>query len=257
MQPASQFEVLRDAARSAAPDHYLSALLAPRHARDDLIVLAAFLGETARIPGIVTEPMMGEIRLQWWRDALADGMASGSSGHPVADALVEMIGRRRLDMQDFISVLDARSSELEAGPTRRDLDLTRFLADTDGTAFRLASEIIEVADRALVAPLFAAAGEAYGLARLLAVSRAKADPGEMFGTRASHLHERARAKYAETRQLSQAAPRGVIAAILPVALVGPYLRGFEDVDHQERRRPTLSPLARVTRLWLAHIMGRV
>ena len=59
-------------ARSGEPDRYLAALLAPPAARADLLALAAFASELARVPSLVTrEPTMGEIRLQWWRDALA------------------------------------------------------------------------------------------------------------------------------------------------------------------------------------------
>lgn len=258
MQPAEQFDAVRDAARSAAPDHYLSALLAPRHARDDLIVLTAFLGETARIPHLVTEPALGEIRLQWWRDALASGGAGRRSGHPVADALIEMIGRRRLSIDDFKSVLDVRSAEIEAGPSFRDVDLAKYFAGAEGTAFRLAAQVIGLPEGVATRPLLVAAGEAYGLARLLAVTRAEAGANELFGRQLLDLHAHAQAKFAETRQLARDAPHGSIAAILPVALVGPYLRVFEGIGHhQERRLPTLSPLTRVTRLWLAHITGRV
>lgn len=240
-----------------APDHYLSALLAPRHARDDLIVLAAFLGETARIPHLVSEPTLGEIRLQWWRDALVSGAAGNKSGHPVADALVEMLGRRHLDTAEFDAVLDARSAEIEGGPAYEGVDLTKFLADTDAAAFRLAARIIGFPEPALLAPLLAAAGEAYGLARLLALTSSETGASRLFGLELSDLGARAGVKYAETRGLARDAPRGSIAAILPVALVGPYLRVFEEGSLEARRFPTLSPLTRVTRLWLAHIMGRV
>ena len=59
-------------ARSGEPDRYLAALLAPPAARDALLALAAFSSELARVPRArPREPAMGEIRLQWWRDALA------------------------------------------------------------------------------------------------------------------------------------------------------------------------------------------
>ena len=62
--PEADLAAVREAARSLEPDRYLSALLAPLAAREDLITLAAFLGEAARVPAIVSEPMIGEIRLQ-------------------------------------------------------------------------------------------------------------------------------------------------------------------------------------------------
>lgn len=62
---------VRDTARTYAPDRYLAALLAPKSYRDDLIILAAFLGEMERIPKIVREPALGEIRLQHNRGGTA------------------------------------------------------------------------------------------------------------------------------------------------------------------------------------------
>ena len=62
---------VRDAARAYDRDRYLSALLAPSRARDDLVVLAAYLGEIQRVPLMIREALAGEIRLQWWRDALS------------------------------------------------------------------------------------------------------------------------------------------------------------------------------------------
>ena len=90
MQPASQPMPVRERRPSAAPDHYLVGAACAAARAHDLIVLAAFCGETcAAFQVVVTEPMLGEIRLQWWRDALANDAAARRSGHPVADALVE------------------------------------------------------------------------------------------------------------------------------------------------------------------------
>ena len=82
---ASEREAVRAAARELDYDRYLAALLAPRRARDDLMALAAFHGEIARIPLTVREPAIGDIRLQWWRDALRTP-AGTATGNPVADA---------------------------------------------------------------------------------------------------------------------------------------------------------------------------
>src|SRR5207244_2038693 len=70
---------VEDAARANAFDRYLAARLAPRAARRDLIALAAFVGDTARIAATASEPLIGEIRLQWWRDVLEPGPAEGEA----------------------------------------------------------------------------------------------------------------------------------------------------------------------------------
>ncbi|MEL6873575.1 MAG: squalene/phytoene synthase family protein, partial [Pseudomonadota bacterium] len=61
------------AARAFERDRYLTALRVQGDARGDLLTLAAFFAELQRIPAFVNEPMMGEIRFQWWRDAVVSG----------------------------------------------------------------------------------------------------------------------------------------------------------------------------------------
>ena len=105
--------VVREAARRTEPDRYLAALLAPRATGSDLIPLAAFVGDLARISYAVSEPIMGELRLQWWRDALVNlrnGMATGS---PIADSVGGVMRSRGLPEALFMSIIDARSQDLD------------------------------------------------------------------------------------------------------------------------------------------------
>ena len=70
--------------REGDRDRYLCALLAPDQARGSLASLYAFNLELARVRELVSEPMLGEVRMQWWKDLL-DGETHGdASGHPVA-----------------------------------------------------------------------------------------------------------------------------------------------------------------------------
>ena len=64
-------------ARIHDPDRALSALFAPEPARGALLALLAFNAEIERVPRMVREPILGQIRLQWWRDALAAQRSSG------------------------------------------------------------------------------------------------------------------------------------------------------------------------------------
>ena len=71
MHEAERGDTVRRIARSGDPDRALAALFAPRETRADLLALYAFNVELARIAEQVTEPELGAIRLQWWREALA------------------------------------------------------------------------------------------------------------------------------------------------------------------------------------------
>ena len=58
---------------------YLSSLFAPDERREDLFALYAFNLEVAKTAEVVSEPMLGQIRLQWWREAIAPTQRTGSS----------------------------------------------------------------------------------------------------------------------------------------------------------------------------------
>jgi phytoene synthase len=82
--------------RESDPDRYYAALFAPATERPHLLALYAFSGEIARVRETISGPMPGEIRLQWWRDALA-GEARGSvADHPVAAAILDTVERYHL-----------------------------------------------------------------------------------------------------------------------------------------------------------------
>jgi phytoene synthase len=80
-------------ARAQDRDRWLSALFAPTAARPHLHALSAFNYEVGRLREIVHEPLAGELRLTWWRDAVTRGDASG---HPVSEALLDTIAKFKL-----------------------------------------------------------------------------------------------------------------------------------------------------------------
>ena len=82
-----------------------------------MIALYAFDDELARIPAAVTEPLLGEIRLTWWREAL-DEIFEGRPvrRHPATQALAEAVGRRKLARQPLEAMIDARFDALTAKP---------------------------------------------------------------------------------------------------------------------------------------------
>jgi len=260
---AAYFDVVRLAARTYAPDHYLAALLAPAAARDDLITLAAILGDVDRIIATVSEPALAEIRLHWWNDTLAAPRGT-RSGNPLADALGEVIARRQLPLSEFGGLLHARSHDLYADPTPSDDALKVNLAAADGASLRLAARCIDGADP--LAPLIAAAGEAIGRARLLSTyARFKARGSNPFPQRSSATAPDlpaeiafAHACLADARRLWATATRADRHACLPLSLVASYLVAVQRGGHDPAQMMAeIAPLTRVVRLWRAHMLGLV
>lgn len=76
----------------ADPDRFLAAMAAPPEARRKLFVLFAFNVEVARAPWASQEPLIAEMRLQWWRDAVAEIETKGEARrHEVMTPLAEII----------------------------------------------------------------------------------------------------------------------------------------------------------------------
>src|SRR6266851_3279658 len=81
---------------TADKDRFLTALFAPAERRGALHALYAFNIEIARVRKIVREPLAGEIRLQWWNDAIAGQAAGEVQSNPVAAALLAAVARYEL-----------------------------------------------------------------------------------------------------------------------------------------------------------------
>jgi phytoene synthase len=235
------------AARAGEPDRYLAALLAPPPQRDALLALAAFAAELHRIPRlIVREPLMGEIRLQWWRDALA--LAEGRrTGHEVADAVRQAARSHGLPAPLLEGLIDARALELAAGPFADDRSLQDFLWSTEGALFALAARVLGHPPSAGAEVACRASGEAYGMARLLLslprslaqgriplsqteIAKAGATAHELLagtaGAKVGGLLGAYRVQICHSlvraRRLAAQLPRRTRIAFLPLALVKPY-----------------------------------
>ncbi len=94
-------------------DRFLTAIFAPATTRDHLLALYAFNIEIAKIGEIVTEPLIGQMRLQWWRDTLDRLYAGATVAHAVAGPLGAAIAAGRLDRRLFDRLLDAREFDLD------------------------------------------------------------------------------------------------------------------------------------------------
>src|SRR3954466_5773874 len=93
MDVRQAFAACEATVRRADPDRYFAALFAPAEKRPLLFALYAFNHELARIGEVVHEPMMGEIRLQWWRETLEGAREGKPRTHDVARAMAELFMR--------------------------------------------------------------------------------------------------------------------------------------------------------------------
>ncbi len=103
-----------DLVRRGDPDRFLSAMSAPVTAREPLFVLYAFNLEVARAPWVTNEPLIAQMRLQWWQDAVAEAVGGKPArGHEVAGPLHALIRDRALPASVFSTLITARYWDIE------------------------------------------------------------------------------------------------------------------------------------------------
>ncbi len=121
------------------PDRWMVSRFAPADGRKRLIALYAFADEIARAPWVTSEPMIAQIRLAWWREAVAEVFATPNKArrHPVVGAMVQAFpaGAPRPTEADFEALIDAREPECDRAEWDQMDDLVRHV---DNTAGRLA-----------------------------------------------------------------------------------------------------------------------
>lgn len=164
--------------READKDRFLAALFAPAERRGALFALYAFNIEVARVREAAREAMAGEIRLQWWRDAIDMGTGEARA-HPVAAALLDTVERFGLPVAPLIDLIEARAFDLYDDPMPT-------LAALEGYAVKTSSALIQIA-AAILDPPFTAmldamreGGVAYALAGLLRAFPIHAARGQLY-----------------------------------------------------------------------------
>ncbi len=257
-------------------DRYLMALFAPSAFREDLFTLYAFNLEVAKTAEVVNEPMLGHIRLQWWREAIGELYAGMPRRHEVVEPLAAAVFRHGLDKPLFDAMIDAREQDLQGTAPA---DLNALMAYVDGTGGALAklSEQILGGSGSRAA---AAAGGAYALAGIIRaipfqaqrrqtflptalVEEVAVDMGDLFELRPhTALAKAVERLCAPLRQEIELAredtSRSFLAARFPAVLARQYLRSirkakFDVFDGRVQRIHANRPLAL---LWAA-MRGRV
>ena len=165
MSPPDPFAACEALLRKADYDRYLAALFAPAAARPHLVALYAFNYEIARTAESVSQPVMGQIRLQWWREAIEELYAGRTRAHEVVTALGEAVRVHALPRALFDAVIDAREADLDEAPFADLASMQTYAEATSGHVMQLAARILG-ADGTMDAAA-REAGIAYALTGLL------------------------------------------------------------------------------------------
>ena len=273
---SEHYELCGAALRDGDLDRWLACLFAPDEARPLLFALYAFNAEVARIREHVSQPILGEMRLQWWIDALgadAGGELRGDiHAHPVADALLATVEAKNLPRKILLDLLEARRFDLYDDPAPDVVFLEAYCGETCSSLFRLAGLILGGAGGAESAEAAGHAGCAYAIAGLLRafpwhvvsnqcylprdlLARHGLEPRNLFAredspaVRAALADMRALARdhLAKARRAVALLPKSEQLAYRPLVLPELYLREMERKDYAPYK--TLAEVAQWRRQW--------
>ncbi len=269
-----------DLVRRRDIDRYWSALFAPSGRRRSLLALYAYNAEIAHIAATMNEPMVGQIRLQWWKDAIELAVPGTNTGNPIADCLAGAIFEHDLPKDRLIGMAEARIPQI-VGDVPADIPALRAsLQATHGTVFELAAAILG-SEGDLARKAGEHAGLAYGLMQTLRTlplqaSRRKlmlplvylesrgvniasiyrAQTNATFGAALAELRGAIGRALHQFRTLSPELDPLVWPAFLPLAIIKPYLRAMAAPAFDPLHTiPTVSPVRRFWRIWRAARRG--
>ncbi len=123
---------------------YLSVRFSPLKNRAALTWLFGFFMDVEQISLKVNEPLLGEIRLQWWRDQLLKLLRSESVGHPVADGLSPYFKKSGDQLfKEMIAIVDSFGFEIQKEPIKTKAELHSILDQRYGSFLRAGLILID------------------------------------------------------------------------------------------------------------------
>jgi phytoene synthase len=271
----SHYAACADMLRKEDPDRFFACLFAPEAKRPHLHALYCFSLELSRVRELVSEPLTGEIRMQWWRDALCGEGRGDVHAHPIAGALIDTVERFNLPVQALKDLIEGRSFDLYDDPMPTRGDLEGYCGETSSALMRLASLVLAAGRDPGGAEAAGHGGVAYAITGLLRALPWHAARGQLYlpadildrhGVTRDDVVARTVTSglcdaLAELRALARhhhdcalrAAPKmdaSARAALMPLAVVPVYLKRMEKGGYEPFQTLITAPLwRRLYALW--------
>lgn len=275
----SEHYALCDASlREKDRDLWLASLFAPAPERRRLHALYAFVIEVEEARFRVTQPLLGELRLQWWMDALAAGAEDAAHAHPVADALLDTIAAHALPRENLVDFLEAHIADFYDDQFETLEELLSYCSRTAAGPLLWSAKCLGLGEDKTAIAAIEDAGAALGLTRLLRLlpsagaqflplellarhgvpredAPARRDSPQMRAALAE-LRALARARFAAARNAQRGTPEAARLASLPAATIPLYLERMDRRDYRPfAPQAAPQPWRRQWRLWRAARTG--
>ena len=240
--------------KAVDPDRYRSALFADKASRDRLMTLYAFHAELAKVPELVSEPMLGEIRYQWWRDCVEE-IYGGSAvrKHEVATPLSTMLRESEMPRFWVDRLIDGRARDLDPQPFGDIAAAKAYCAQTSGVLMQMAVHLLGGAANDAVAR----AGEAWGLTGI-ARSWKYYTNGMVSEIAFDDVCTAAKESHSQAQVGLSSLPTAAFPAVAYAALVPKFLSKLTQSSHDATQKSvSYAPVLKQLRLMGAVIKGKI
>ena len=163
----TDISLLADDVKRFDYDRWLGCLFTPEPVRNHVMAIIAFNIEIARIRETVSEAMLGDIRLQWWRDTITDLSKGTVRLHPVAEALSALNSECSVDFALMQEMIDMRAKDLDPAPIATEGEMVVYAETTGGNLHRLIYGAIGGKERAAAVEAVMRSGRSYALNGML------------------------------------------------------------------------------------------
>jgi phytoene synthase len=269
-----------DLVRSHDFARYAATLFMPAVPRRALLAVYAFNTEISRVRELVSQPLPGEMRLQWWTDMLAGSGHGGIEGNPVAAELLLAIRDFRLPVEPLLRLIEEHQFDLYNDPMPSMAALEGYVTDTSSALFSLGARIVARPSEQ-IDHLARHAGIAQGIAQVMAALPLDAArrqlfvPVQLLESHGSGMEEvfagkqtpearaaidqligEARSHLATAFELLAGVPPEVKSVFLPLALVRSDLNRMSRADMDPFTPHPTSRLRTLWTLWRASRSGQ-
>ena len=239
--------------KAADPDRCRAAMFADKTTRERLLLLYAFHYELAKVPELVSEPMIGAIRYQWWRDAIAE-IYEGKAvrQHEITTPLAKLVKDCDIPRFWLDKLIDGRERDLDPRPFTNISEAKTYCRDTSGTLMQIAVKVTGFEPDANVLN----AGEGWGLTGLARAFRYY-QSGMLTHLPFEAICEAARSSYNSINGLAE-----IDSTVMPASVYAALIPGYiSRLTHLTQDPATMSvsysPLRKRLRLIGAVMRGRV
>ena len=268
---------------SYSRDFYLSSLFCPADKRENVQAIWSFSAELANIVSRINEPMAGEIRLQWWLEALSDQRVDEAQSSPGAKRLLDIMATYKLPASGFEAMIEARIFELYHDPLADWQSLEVYLGGLYAAPMQMAAVILNDGRQPSTSDFAGFGAMAYGICHILQAMPQQLSQGrvrlpqsllDQHGLNAASLLSdknsdgagqaldimlnTASDYLAKARGQARGVPNACLPAFLPISNTAPWLKKLvKNKDKILREPQAISPLRSQWQIWRMAKTGRL